>query len=135
IYHIGNIRLLALLRRSGGNAAGSITIGLPGPSFVTDVRRGKPLGELKQLSLDLVPGEPAIIALSDGPLHAPKLAVPARLRLGETGRLHVTSAAPGDVVRLEIRDPAGRTVPAYSRILPAGASEAVITLPLALNDP
>ena len=149
-YHFknGTVDIIGLLRdlrppvageRSGQPASGEerIILTLSQPRFVYDLRQGKSLGRTDRIEIYLAPTSPTLLALSDGELGQPTIAIPRTLRLGELGALKFSrlSAAQTAVLHVEVDDPAGRIMERYSGNVIARAGIGKKVLPLALNDP
>lgn len=110
----------------------------PEELYAYDIRRAKPMGKVKQLSLTIDPYEPAIIAFS--PTAVPKLtvSVPQRIARGETGRIGISFdgafPARADIFHVEVLDPEGKAIFRYTGNVLARGGAAAEVLPLALND-
>ena len=116
----------------------SVVLHLKRASFVYDVRAGKALGRGSEWTLALDPAAPTLLAISDTELPLPTVSGPERLRLGDTGEFHLglagAAVAASEVLRVEIVDPSGAIVPAYSGIVVAPGGAATRIVPLAVSD-
>ena len=75
-FQSGDRILLALLRDKGApSGAEPVTLALPRPSYVQDMRAGNALGRNTRIPLNMTAGEPVILSLSDIP-PAPQRAGP-----------------------------------------------------------
>jgi hypothetical protein len=111
---------------------------LPRAGFVYDVRRGTSLGRHDRLAVDLEADRPTILAVSDAPLPAPTISLPARLRAGEIAALRVGRAdatGPLQIFHVDLVDPSGNPAAEYAANLLAPHGTATIEIPFALNDP
>ena len=136
----GDVTILTLQRaRQGAAAAQTITIALPRPSFLYDLRAGKALGRRRAERVVLDPFEPTLLALSDRALPPPVLHIPERVARGATAMLRVGVARPSGAAHqpfhIEVQNPRGERVAWYSGNLVAGPGLAAFPLPLALSDP
>lgn len=110
----------------------------PEEMYAYDIRRAKPLGRLKQLSITVDPYEPTLIAFTPTAMPALHVTAPGRIARGETARLSVAldgaSSAATHVFHIEVLNPAAAAVPYFSgNILASGASTQK-TLPFAKKD-
>src|SRR5690606_3748769 len=116
-----------------------VTLALPGQAQLYDILGGADLGRRERIELTLDAVEPTLLAIADAPLPAPRVAAPARLRQGESGRIEIGWTAPSPaarpVLRLEVIDPGGKPLGHYSGVLVAAGPVIERPLPLALNDP
>lgn len=117
----------------------AVRLEAPEELYAYDIRNGKSLGRVKQLSLTVDPYEPALIAFSPTPFPQIHISPPESIRRGETGRIGVrlsgTFAGATDVFHVDVFGPDGGLVRRYSGNLLAPSGDAAISLPLALNDP
>jgi hypothetical protein len=144
IFHDGNVTILALQRdlpsgSPSGERKETVSLRLPRPAYVYDIRGGRPLGKASRVDLALEPVAPAILAITERPLPSPVIDAPRIAHLGDTATigLSFSSSQPAakNILRVEIVDPSGRIVPHYSRKLIAHGGTASMLLPLAVNDP
>jgi len=115
----------------------AVRLVLPDQMYGYDVRTGKELGRQKQVSLTLDPFEPTVFAFSRTPLAALRVAAPARLARGETGRIGLAldgTPAARSVLHVDVIDPAGKVLPHYSGNVLAEDGRAAKLLPVAMND-
>ena len=115
----------------------SVRIPVPADAFVYDVRKGRGLGRVKEISTDLDPYEPAIYALLPAQPSALRLSAPARVARGSNADVSVSIASPAQihVFHLDVIDPTGKTVDYYSGNLRASGHRAGKLIPVAHNDP
>jgi hypothetical protein len=115
-----------------------VKVSLPREGFLYDIRAAKDLGKRKELNVTVQPYEPSIFAVSPSPLPELQLTAPERASRGETVRLGIhfanSSIARNHIIRIEVVNPSGETVEAYSGNLIAPSGTASRTIPLAFND-
>ncbi|HEX7361826.1 MAG TPA: beta-galactosidase [Bryobacteraceae bacterium] len=111
----------------------------PQEMYAYDIRRAKPLGKVKDLSLTIDPYEPTIIAFSPTPLPNLEIRSPRRIRRGETARIGFMLEghfnARHDVLHVAVLGPDGKPISRYSGNILMSSQGGEKTLPLALNDP
>jgi hypothetical protein len=111
---------------------------VPGTLFAYDIRHGKPLGKVKELSLTVDPYEPALIAFTPGEIPQLRVSAAQRIAKGSLGRIAISfnglSPLETDVLHMDVIDPAGNTVDYYSGNVLASGGNAEKLLPLAEND-
>lgn len=137
VYRDREVALLALQRAAASSPGRrTVLVTLPRPMQVYDVLAGRSLGRRDRLTVSLGAVEPAIFALADAPIPFPAVEAPDRLQPGETATLRVrrTGGSAVHVLRIEVRDPTGAVVRAYSGNLRLAGATASWTLPFALND-
>src|SRR5262249_6199271 len=150
VLHDGEVTLVALQRDATGAAERSdraqaassrseaVVLDLPRSSFVYDLRAREALRRTGRPLLDLHPVEPTSLAISDKPMPAPTLSVPAQMRAGDTATIRFglsgDSSAAQHVLHVEVVDPTGAIVAHYSGNLRASGGAAAWDLPLAFND-
>ncbi len=116
--------------------AGTLT--LPRRLQVYDLRAGKDLGVLGKLHVTVQPYEPTIFAIT--PVAIPKLQLSAPERVARGGWLGIgvqfarPSMAATHAIHVDVVDPAGKTVGAYSGNWIANHGGTYRRIPLALND-
>jgi len=116
----------------------SVRLLMPAMMYVYDIRKGKALGQTKELRVSIDPYEPSVFALSPLPFPDFRVNAPHQIRRGETARIGLspTSSSPAGthVLHVEVTDPSGKTVRYYSGnvIAPGGTAEKAI--PFAAND-
>jgi hypothetical protein len=119
-------------------ATRQLTLTLPAPMEVYDVRAGKHLGRLASLPLKLDPYEPTLYAVSSGVIPKLEVASVARAKRGDTVEVGLRfagwSPAAKHVVHVEVTDATGKVLPHYSGNVLVEGGSAVKVLPLALND-
>ncbi len=130
---IGDTILIGAL--SGQDATGiaeaPAEFDLAGTFQVRDLRGDGPWHEATRLTLRLDGDGPALFAVSPHLPPAPSMIGPERVRAGETAKFALRG---GGVLRIEVRDPAGRLVRAYSGNAQMGRAPGW-AVPFALNDP
>lgn len=139
IFASGDVTIIGLQRdHASAPGDGTVTLGLPEPSFVYDMRSRRALGRLDHVTLALDPIAPTVLAVAHRPLPAPTIAGPTSLRLGDTGEFRLGVAGGPDpalhVLHVDVVDPAGNVVGHYSGNVVARGGEASRVLPLAVND-
>jgi hypothetical protein len=116
----------------------SLKLALPEAMFAYDVRAGKVLGAVRELSVQLDPYEPIIYALTTKRLPGLVVRAPGRIPRGETGVISILfsgrTPAATNVLHVEVSDPSGRVIPFYSGNLRAPWGHAVWQIPVAYND-
>jgi hypothetical protein len=139
MFENGGVVILALLRDlvPPSTVAGreTVVLGLPRPLNAYDLRTGRSLGSADRVTIEPGPVEPTLLALSDAPFAPPSVSGPPSARLGANAEFAIRPGAPAalDVLRVDVVDPTGATVPHYSgNMIVAGA--AVKLLPIAFND-
>ena len=141
----GGVTLLALLRDLDLSAAAgksslqeNVTLKLPQPFHVYDVRARRPLGATGQLTVQLGPAAPVVLALSDEELPILTISGPQDAHLGDRVEFRISpnaaSAAARDIVHIDVSDPDGNSIPYYAANLLAPSAAATYWLPLAAND-
>ncbi len=115
-----------------------VTLSLPGARNVYDVRAGKSLGMVSKLSLKVPPYDPVIVAVTPLPVSELLISAPVEARLGESFDAGVRFASGSmvdtHVIHVDVVNPAGKIVDAYSGNLLAVHGAGIIHVPLALND-
>jgi len=105
---------------------------------VYDVRKGKPLGACRKLSLTLDPIVPTLLALYPAAVRKLSLDAPTSVRRGRACRVRATvsggSPSATHALRLEIISPSGLAIAHYSRNLLARRGKTTHILHLAVND-
>jgi hypothetical protein len=118
VFEDGKVELLAVQKDGAMPAGGVVTVSLPRPAFVYDLRAKSFLGRQRSLTLTLDDAAPTLLALAPTPLPAPELSAPQAAHPGEWVRLRFgfSGASPTalHVLHLALRDPAGRPVAAYA---------------------
>ncbi len=116
----GAVTLIGIERDSAA-APTTVTLALPLPGFVYDLRRHLVLGRTDRVALTLDADGPALLAVAPAPLPPPRLAGPATAVPGEPIVFQVGLAEPSPatahVLRLEPRDPGGTPAPALAATL------------------
>lgn len=122
--------------------AEDVEIGLPGGSFVYEVRKNESLGECASIKTRLPPGDPKIYALLpyrvDGLTLTPASAmVMAGTAAAFDATLHASSGkTPArHCLHMEVLDPEGKPMRHYARNLLTDDGHARVSVPLAINDP
>jgi len=134
-------RLVTLLPDPGCADAGPVTIRLPQPAYVYELRSHRFLGREQVIHGVLHAGEPAIYALLAAPM--PRLEMQlsrSSVRPGATVRLQLSLAGPdqrhrpAETAHLEVINPRGATVGYYGGDVLLVHGRATFTLRLAYND-
>jgi len=115
-----------------------VTLTLPGQRYVYDIRAGKNLGALSKLSLKVPPYDPVMVAVTPVAFSDLTISAPPEAARGESFDIGVRftkpSVAGSHAMHVEVVNPAGNVVAAYSGNLIAPHGEATHHVPLALND-
>jgi hypothetical protein len=114
-----------------------VTVTLPASAWVYDARGGRSLGENKELRVTVTPYEPVILVASPRPLPKLEVAAPARARRGSVAAFGISARgtqADTHVIHVDVLDPQGNRVLAYSGNLLASQGYAAKAIPLAVND-
>lgn len=143
-YRSGGGQIVAILPELKCSDAGPITLRLPFPKFVYDLRQHRFLGHLDRVSGVLVPGEPLIYAVEDTPAAPPAIVARGKaspgVRAGATVHLAIRlsvrdgQAAPPSAGHVEVRNPRGQIVGYYGTNLPLSAAPLDFRVAPALND-
>lgn len=116
----------------------SVRLIAPEEMYAYDIRRAKPLGRLKQLSITVDPYEPTLIAFTPTAIPALRVTAPTKIARGETARLAISldgaSSAATHIFHIELMNPAAAAVPYFSGNLLAPNGSAEKALPFAKND-
>jgi hypothetical protein len=103
-----------------------------------NIRAGKALGSVKEISVTLDPYEPRLIAFSSMPLPAVVLHAPERVARGEAGSFGISLTGRSDaklhIFHVAVRNPGGQLLEHYSGNLRGPNGSADKLLPIALND-
>ena len=139
VFESGGLTILALQRdfaKGGANDREMVAVTLPRRLHAYDLRAHSALGETDRVVIDVGSDEPAILGLSAKPLAPPAIAGPATAHLGDTVRFRIRSRSPAapNVLHVDVVDPNGGVVLAYSGNIIVARGEAAKLLPLALND-
>lgn len=139
-FRAGDATILALLRADAsgravvGRDSETVVLPLRRRQYAYDLRARRSLGPSDRLTLTIPPFVPAIVALSDAPLPPPRLSGPSEAAAGALAQFAVRAATADDVVHVEVSDPTGRPVPAYSANLRAADGSVSFDLPFADSD-
>jgi hypothetical protein len=140
VFRNGELRVLALQRDdapiSRPEKREAVVLVLPSPAYIYDLRARHALGRSSQLELTLGPVEPVVLALSEEPIAPPSVTGPRGAHRGEDVEFLIRSnaAAERGVVHLDVMDPDGKPVAAYSGNLLLDGTASRRLLPLAAND-
>jgi len=130
----GDVTLLSV---QAGQAE-TVTLSLPRPQWVLDLRRGGMADYTDRLRLTLPADGPVLLSLSPSRLPVPTVALPASARAGDllpVGLgLQGAGAGTAHVLHLEIRDPSGQLAERLSANVAVGAAGQTWLLPLAVGD-
>ena len=116
----------------------AVTLTLPAPMYVYDVRQAKSLGDKRWLALTVDPYEPIVLAVSPVPLPNLQVFAPSTASRGSTIQIGIACLGTPAAVHIEsiqVVDPQRRTVRPYSGNVFAERGKAVKSIPLAVNDP
>jgi hypothetical protein len=106
--------------------------------YVIDQRTGKEYGKTGAVEITLNPWTPILLTAQDTPFAKPSLAAPAEALRGTTFPLTITGDKQIEgalqVFRIDATNPAGQAVWYYTRKVDTRNGEAIVLLPLALND-
>jgi hypothetical protein len=120
VFQDGKVAIIALQHdfAPGDTAAKRVTLTLAAPAYLYDLRRHEFLGRKQRAEFDLDPAAPALVAVSPTALPGLALSLPRRARSGERVRLRLglagASPAAFHILHVEISDPSGRKIAAYS---------------------
>jgi hypothetical protein len=139
IFRDGDVTILALQRDlDSGSLNERVMLRLPRPSFVYDVRQGRPIGRAARVVVALDPIAPTILAIADSALPRPIIDAPQVMHTGDTATIGFSFSSPqpaaAGVLGIVVMDPSGKAVPYYSRKVIARRGTASMLLPLAVND-
>jgi hypothetical protein len=116
----------------------TVKLAFPYEMHIYDVHASKTLGRQKEITVTLDPYEPAIFAATPVAIAGLEISAPARIQRGEGAQIGLgfahASPAATHVFRLDVIDPAGKTVDYYSGNIIASHGRAAKLLPLAFND-
>ena len=145
-YRTGGGEVITILPEPKCRDAGAaVSLRLPTPKFVYDLRQHRLIGDVDRVTGILVAGEPLIYALRETPSARPLILsrrkAASTVRAGATvnfdirlnvseGQTEASSAA-----HIEVRNPYGDVVDYYGTDLPLNATPAEFPVPLAQNDP
>lgn len=115
----------------------TVTVGLAEPLHLYDVRAKKSLGVRRSLVVTVNPYEPVVLTAAPSAFAPVRISVPARVQRGALVRVGVScrpSPASLHVFHIDVIDPQGQRVIAYSGNLLAKDGRGMKLLPLAEND-
>ncbi len=115
-----------------------VTLTLPSPQYVYDVRLGKPMGQRKTIEVTVNPYEPTIFAMGPDPMPDLRVSAPTSALRGANVSIAIASnrsAAAVHVFHIDVEDSQGNRLPHYSGNIVAAAGQAMKMLPLAYSDP
>jgi len=116
----------------------SVHVHLPSTMYVNDVRQKKDLGQQSSLTVSVDTYEPTILTLTSAPQPHLQVFVPTEAQLGTSVPVRIQLAgtpSTTQIYHLEVVDPAGKIMLAYTTNLIASGGAALTELPLAKNDP
>jgi Beta-galactosidase trimerisation domain/Beta-galactosidase len=146
-YRKGEVRYLAVLPGVGCRDAGPVTVRLPSPRYVYNLREHRLLGKVSQVEGTLTDGAPLFLALSPEPIG--KLSVTAQganaggglqVKAGGAAAFHIQPSMPDghsdfpEAIHVDVRSPEGKVLSYYGRNLPLENGEAQFSVALALSD-
>lgn len=127
--------LASLTNDTGSAASEPVMVTLPRSFYLYDLRQEQSLGQSDTVELTINPVAPRILALSPTPSSAPMISGPRRIATGEIAKLRLSATTSGQrLLRIDVIDPNGRTIPHYSGNMLLTAGHDSKRLPLALND-
>lgn len=143
-YRGAGVEYLAILPEPKCRDAGAVTLRLPVPKLVYDLREHRLLGHTDRASGTLVAGEPLIYALRDTPAERPTIASGGKaaptVRAGATVKFAIRLGArqeeqsPSSAAHVDVRNPRGELLEYYGVDLAIGSGSVDFSVPLALND-
>ncbi len=116
----------------------NVTLTLPSPQHVYDVRLGKSLGKQKTIAVTVDPYEPTIVALAPDTMPDLRTQAPASALRGSTVSISIgcdRTPAAFHVFHVDVVEPQGKPASHYSGNIVAKDGHAMKLLPLAYNDP
>jgi len=149
VYRTGGVTLVALqdsachrpdsVQASDSNEPERLFLSLARDAFVYDVRAQKALGHRNKIEIALDRTSPTILAVARHALSAPEVKLPKRVRRGGAATLQIrlsgTSPKARRVLRVDVINPDGKAVPAYSGNVIATGEVTTKRMTLAFNDP
>jgi hypothetical protein len=117
LFNLGSTRLLGLIPDKAMTGPRRIRIGFDGAGAIYDVRRRSLVGNGTQWETGIEPGVPGLFAIVEQEIAGVEAAGGARAKPGDDVRVDFTvSGGRGlrSVARVDVQDPAGRTVHYYS---------------------
>jgi hypothetical protein len=146
-YRKGEVRYLAVLPVVGCRDAGPVTLRLPSPRYVYNLREHRLLGNVSQVQGTLIDGEPLFLALSPEPIGGLRVTAlgagaggSLRVKAGGAAAFRIQLSMPGgqsdfpEAVHVEVSSPDGKIVSWYGRNLSLMGGETRFSVALALND-
>ncbi|MFB3922033.1 MAG: beta-galactosidase [Terriglobia bacterium] len=116
----------------------TVSLTLPEEAYLYDLRLARGLGKLKQVTIQLDPYEPTLIAISPAPFGRLNVRAPDRVKRGATAQVGISleggSPAATHVFHVDVYEPSGKAAPQYSGNLLASHGRAAKVLPFALSD-
>lgn len=115
-----------------------VTLSLPRPMYVSDVRTGKGWGRVKQVPVETNPYEPSLLLVTDAPMPQLLVSAPVRVARGAIANIGLgfagNSPLAKNVFHVDVVDPSGKAVGYYSKNVLAPSGSAEFRIPLAAND-
>jgi hypothetical protein len=158
-YRKGAARYLAILPEPDCADAGMVTLNLPSPAYVYDLRAHRLMGRIARVSGRLVAGEPLVYGLLPAPVGRLSVSLAglpkgsATIKAGDSVKFSIRLTArnlatgsprppaggtpepvPDSAFHVEVRNPAGKTLDYYGANLALADGAAEFSLPLALDD-
>ena len=116
----------------------NVSLTLPSPEYIYDVRKQKPMGKQKTIAVTIDPYEPTVFAVAPEALPELHADAPPNAMRGSNVSISIgvdRTAAAFHVFHIEVEDPQGNPILHYSGNIIAQGGHAMKMLPLALNDP
>ena len=111
---------------ASGSKQEGISISLPRPAYVYDLRKKSQLGQISSIALSLGTIEPALFAISGSPLPGPKISSVARVRSADPVGIDISLDGPTSasfhILHVDVISPAGTPVLDDSRNVSVPAS-------------
>ena len=115
----------------------SFKLSLPCAMSVYDVRQAKSLGSQHEMTVNLNPYEPTILAVTQAAMPRLEIFAPSEVQRGSTANIGLNcpqTPAAKHVIRVDVLDPSGNQVPFYSENVIADGGSALKRVPFAMSD-
>lgn len=158
-YRKGAAKYLAILPEPDCADAGMVTLNLPSPAYVYDLRAHRLMGRVGRVNGRLIPGEPLLYGILPAPLGRLSVSLAgasrasAQVKAGDIARFSIRLNArnimagsprqpanappeptPESAIHVEVRNPAGKLLDYYAANLALVKGAAEFSIPLALDD-